>query len=368
MVNIVITGGGTGGHIYPALAIAGEIKARDPQSNILYIGTKEGLESKIVPRQGYSFRTINISGLDRSSIFKAAHSLSKIPLSIWQASQTLKEFKPQIVIGTGGYVSFPVVWAGSHLGCRTVIHEQNAYPGLSNRWLAKRVDCVLLTFNDSRKYLRARRVKVTGLPVRKEILTVNRKQAFRDLGLKEGVFTLLIFGGSLGAASINRAMLEIIDNYLQEKIQILWITGERGYANIHSRLEDKLPAVKKPKAIIKLCPFMHNIEKALAVADLAVCRAGASTLSELAVLGLPAILIPYPYAAENHQESNARSLVKKGAALMIKDSQLSGKLLLKYIERLRKNPSQLKEMRQHMLEQAKPHALQEIVNEILALN
>lgn len=365
-MNIVITGGGTGGHIYPALAIAGEIKARNPDDRILYVGTQKGLESQIVPLQGFNFKTINISGLNRSSIFKAAHSLSKIPLSIWQARKIIKEFKPQIVIGTGGYVSYPVVLAGSQYGCKTFIHEQNAYPGLSNRWLAKRVDCVLLTFSDSRKYLQARRVKVTGLPVRREIITVNRKQAFRTLNLKEGIFTLLIFGGSLGAASINNAMLEIIGNYLEEKIQILWITGEKGYENIHSLVEHKIQACKKLKALIKLFPFMHNIEEALAVADLAICRAGASTLSELAILGLPAILIPYPYAAENHQESNARSLVEKRAALMLKDAELTGKILFKYIERLRHNPSQLKEMKNNMLEQAKPNALLEIVNEILA--
>lgn len=361
-MKVVISGGGTGGHIYPALAIASGIKDRLPASNILYVGTQQGLESKIVPQTGLDFVTVDISGLNRSSLLKASASLVKFPSSIFQAWSIIKGFGPQIVVGTGGYVSFPVVSAATLFpGCKTFIHEQNAYPGIANRKLAKKVDCVMINFPEAARYLKAANIKVTGLPVRHEIMEVNREAAIKKLGLKRGVFTLLAFGGSRGAASINRAVLQLLQEYSLPDIQVIWISGEMEYEGISPQIE----SLRFNKDRLLLKPFMHNIEDAMAAADLALCRAGASTLSELAILGLPAILVPYPYAAENHQEKNARALLQKKAATMVIDEFLDGETLYKKLEELRKNKDILKQMSSNIKNEARPNALNKILDIIL---
>jgi UDP-N-acetylglucosamine--N-acetylmuramyl-(pentapeptide) pyrophosphoryl-undecaprenol N-acetylglucosamine transferase len=245
---------------------------------------------------------------------------------------------------------------------RTLIHEQNAIPGLANRNLARRVDCVLLTFSEARKYLEAKCIKHTGLPVRQEIIDIDRKKS-RLENLK---FKLLAFGGSLGAATINQAMLKLVDRYRNEDLDITWITGQAGYADIKESL-DKMIDANSLKCTINVLPYMFNIEEAMAVADLVICRAGASTICELQVLGLPAILVPYPYAAENHQEKNARALVNQDAAVMIIDEFLDGDSLYKQTEELRNNKRKLEQMGQNMLKGAKPNALKDIVDEILAI-
>ncbi len=361
-MKVIISGGGTGGHIYPALAIARGIKARLPETDILYVGTKEGLESKIVPSCGFDFATIDVSGINRASILKASASLAKFPKSIFQAWNIVKQFKPNMVVGTGGYVSFPVVSAGTlYPGCRTFIHEQNAFPGIANRNLAKKANCTMLNFPEAARHLKAKNIKVTGLPVRNEIMAVDRGQAISKMGLNPSVFTLLSFGGSRGAASINGAMLKLLQEYPLQDIQIIWITGESAYEDIIRQLQGT--PVSASKLIVK--PFMHNIEDAMAAADLALCRAGASTLSELAILGLPAILVPYPYAAENHQEKNARSLIEKKAAEMVIDEFLDGDTLFKKLEELRKDKSRIQKMSINMQKEARPDALNKILDIIL---
>jgi UDP-N-acetylglucosamine--N-acetylmuramyl-(pentapeptide) pyrophosphoryl-undecaprenol N-acetylglucosamine transferase len=363
-MKIILSGGGTGGHIYPALAIAGEIKRRNPAAELLYVGTQRGLESKIVPPSGIPFKTIDISGIDRSSMLRASKALIKFPFSFFQARDIIKDFKPDIIVGTGGYVSYPIVLAGTFMDVKTLIHEQNAIPGLANRNLARRVDCVLLTFEEARKYVEAKCIKLTGLPVRQEILAIDRK--WDKYGTERNKFNLLAFGGSLGAASINQAMLQLVELYRNENIQITWIAGQSGYQEMKDALKKKIDA-KSIICTINILPYMYNIEEALAIADLAVCRAGASTICELEVLGLPAILIPYPYAAENHQEKNARALEDKNAALMIIDEFLNGETLYKKIEQLRNKKGKLLEMGQNMLKEARPNALRDIVDEILAV-
>jgi UDP-N-acetylglucosamine--N-acetylmuramyl-(pentapeptide) pyrophosphoryl-undecaprenol N-acetylglucosamine transferase len=361
-MKVVMSGGGTGGHIYPALAIARGITERLPDAVVLYVGTREGLESKIVPHSGFDFVSIDISGLNRSSILKASASLAKFPRSIFQSWNIVKNFQPNIIVGTGGYVSFPVVSAGTLFpGCRTFIHEQNAYPGIANRNLAKKVDCTMINFPEAARHLKARNIKVTGLPVRQEIMMVDRRQAIKKMNLNPDIFTLLAFGGSRGAASINRAMLKLLQEYPVSDMQVIWITGESEYQDITRQME----AVKTEAKMLLVKPFMHNIEDAMAAADLAICRAGASTLSELAVLGLPAILVPYPYAAESHQEKNARALIEKKAAEMVIDEFLDGDTLYKKMEELRCNKSKLKQMSINMQKEARPDALNKILDIIL---
>lgn len=359
-MKLILSGGGTGGHIYPALAIAEGVKKIIPTVEILYIGTPKGMESHIVPQAGYEFKSVDISGIDRTSMLKASKTLVKFPRSFMEARSIIKDFKPDVVLGTGGYVSFPVLMAATFFTCKTIIHEQNALLGLANRNLAKRVDYTLLTFAEAGLDINAKKCIITGLPVRPEILNVNRSQAKKELGLDDR-FTLIAFGGSRGAASINRAMLGLIDRYKNDSnLQIIWITGNDGHEEIKSRLENEL-GIDKLACKLLLYPYMYEMEKVLAAADLAVCRAGASTVAELTVLGLPAILIPYPYAAENHQEKNARTLVEKKAVAMVIDEFLDGDTLYNEVEHLRNNPLMLNTMKANLLNEAKPNALKDIV-------
>lgn len=362
-MKVILTGGGTGGHIYPALAVASELKRRIPTVELLYVGTTRGLESKIVPPAGIPFKTVDIAGIDRSSMLKAGKNLLKFPFSFFQARDIIKEFQPDIIVGTGGYVSFPVVLAGTFMDVRTIIHEQNAIPGLANRNLARRVDCVLLTFEEARKYLDARNIKLTGLPVRPQILALDRKQHQAE---NQGVFTLLAFGGSLGSSSINQAMLTIVERYRREKINIIWITGQAGYEDMKNALPKKVE-IKSLICGLTVVPYMYNMEEALAKTDLAVCRAGASTVCELEILGVPAIFVPYPYAAENHQEKNARALVEKKAAEMVIDEFLDGDTLYQKIQNIRNDAQKLQQMGENMRKEARPDALKDIVDQILAL-
>ncbi|MGI6453991.1 MAG: undecaprenyldiphospho-muramoylpentapeptide beta-N-acetylglucosaminyltransferase [Syntrophomonadaceae bacterium] len=362
-MRIIITGGGTGGHIYPALAIARGIQERVPNAEILYVGTQKGMESQIVPKAGFRFTFIDISGIDRSSLIKASQSLARLPLSLWQSFQIIKSFKPDVVVGTGGYVSFPVVLAASYYPCKTFIHEQNALPGLANRCLAKRVDCTLLTFAEAQKFLRTPKICITGLPVRKEFTQVSPTEAKKRLNLCLEAFTVLVFGGSRGANKINQAMLELVEKYHGVPWQVIWITGETGYEEVKQQLEANKLDYEDGR--IHLYPYMYNMEDALASSDLAICRAGASTLSELAILGVPAILVPYPYASENHQEKNAQALANKGAAEMIRDDSLDGATLYKQIEELRMNPDGLRRMSRNIKKEGRPDALNEIIDIIL---
>lgn len=364
-MKVIVSGGGTGGHIYPALAIARGIMDRDPSAQILYVGTEKGMESTIVPKAGFDFKAVDIKGIDRSSMLKAGKSMLKIPLSFWQARHIIKEFNPDVVIGTGGYVSFPVVLAASYFNIKTIIHEQNAYPGLANRRLSKRVNYVLLAFAEAAPFFPGDQVLVTGLPVRQEIEMVDADAARTNLGLKKGPFTLVAFGGSRGAMSINKAMLEVISRYADQDLQVMWITGEYGYDDIKEQLKACVN-IDTMKCRLQLKPYMYDIEQALAVSDLAICRAGASTLSELELLGLPAILIPYPYAADNHQEKNARALADKKAVDMVIDEFLDGDTLYKKIENLRHNPKLLASMRQKMLNEARPNALEDILDVVMS--
>lgn len=365
-MKIIISGGGTGGHIYPALAIAGEVKERLPEVQLLYVGTPAGMESRIVPAAGLAYASLDVSGIDRTSMIKASKSIIKFPNSFFQARNIIKEFDPDIIVGTGGYVSFPIVLAGTFMGVKTIIHEQNAYPGLANRNLAKRVDRVLLTFPEARQYLESTNIKVTGLPVRKEMMHTDREKARQFLGMDPGMFTILAFGGSLGAKTINKAMLDFIDRSRTQALQIIWITGEAAFEQLQDELMQRFD-LKTLRPQIKLFPYLNQMEQAMAAADLAVCRAGASTVSELEVVGLPAILVPFPFAADNHQEKNARALVAKNAALLVIDEFLDGAEMVKKVQELIENPEKLKLMGQNMRKEAKPDALKEITDEILKL-
>jgi len=363
-MKVILSGGGTGGHIYPALAIAEALKRQVPKVDILYVGTENGLEKQIVPRAGYAFETIKVSGIDRSSWLKAAFALGKTPLSLKQAWDILKAFKPDIVIGTGGYVSFPIVYAASYYaGCKTYFHEQNAKLGLANRRLAERVDGAFLTFAEAGADIQPEKVRITGLPVRKEMVDNywQGKDVVKDY--KERPFQVLVFGGSRGADSINNAMLDLLDKHSDTELSFNWITGTCHYEDIISAV-NKI-SDKRGQLNVSVSPYLYEMGAAMSSAHLAVCRAGAGTISELMLSGLPAILVPYPYAAEGHQEKNARALKEKNAVHMIIDDFLDGDTLFTAVKALLHDEKRLHNMRAQLLKEAKPNALQDILATVL---
>ncbi len=333
-MRFIVAGGGTGGHIYPALAIARGLVEKYPGAGVLYIGTAAGMEADIVPKEGFPFKGIDAAGLERKLSPRNLLTLWKAWRGLCQASRIIRSWRPDVVVGTGGYVCGPVILAAARRRIPTLIHEQNALPGLTNRILSRFAGRVAITFAASARYFPdQKKIRLTGLPVRPEILCVDRSTGLKNLGFKTDRFFLLSFGGSRGARAINRAMLEVLKRFAADpRLNILHATGKDGYQEF---ITDCAAAGIEPDKYenIRVTPYIYNMQDALA-ADLAVCRAGAATLAELTACGIPSILIPYPYAAENHQEYNARALEKEGAALVMLDSRLSGTLLCERIEEL----------------------------------
>lgn len=364
-MRVIISGGGTGGHIYPALAIAKGIETRYPKTKILYVGTNQGLEADIVPKAGYSLETINVSGLKRQLSVKNCRAIWQAGWGLYQAAKLMRRFKPDLVIGTGGYVCGPVVMAAAIKKIPTLIHEQNALPGVTNRILARFVTGVAVTFKDSVQRFSGRvNINLTGLPVRPELFSVNKKEAYFSLGLNPKKPVLLVFGGSRGAQRINAAMIKVTQTLQQyTKVQLLHATGQIGYDQHIKDLESVgISSTNRDNIIIR--PYLYNMPAALAVADLVICRAGATTLAEITALGLPSILVPYPYAAENHQEFNARALTGCGAAVMILDQKLTGTVLMTNISKLLLpvQSKQLSKMAAESLKLARPKALEDILH------
>ncbi|GAW92144.1 undecaprenyldiphospho-muramoylpentapeptide beta-N-acetylglucosaminyltransferase [Calderihabitans maritimus] len=366
-MRVLVTGGGTGGHVYPAISIIRGLQKKLSQVEVLYVGTRRGLEADIVPKEGIPFRTITVTGLERKLSWRAVTTVCKGITGMVQARQLLKQFRPDVVIGTGGYVSGPVVLLAALMGYPTLLHEQNALPGLTNRWLARFVDVICVTFPDSLAYFPEKKGRVTGLPVRPEILRVTRDEGIKKLGLDFRKKTLLALGGSRGARSINRAMLSVVQKYLaSEALQIIHVTGRDGYQETMAGLERLgIDVVNSGNITIK--PYLYHIEYALAAADLVVARAGAAFLAEMMIKGIPGILIPYPYAAENHQEFNARSLERQGAAVVIPDVELNGQRLLATVENLMADQERLRRMSERCRQLGKPGALEDIVNAVMEL-
>ena len=335
MRRVIISGGGTGGHIYPAITIARAIADIEP-TEFLYVGSKIGLENTLIPNEGIPFVTIDVRGLERKISFRNLVTLGKTAGSLLRAEQIIHKFKPDVVIGTGGFVCGPVLLAASLSGIPTLVQEQNVIPGVTNTILSRFVKCVALGYEEAADRFKRKDILVyTGNPVRKDILTGTRDHGRALLGLDPDKFTLLVAGGSRGARSINNAMIEV-HRYFRDRrdIQILHVTGDHEYDRVVGQLEgiDGKGRYGEGSHII---PYLHHMPEALAAADLAVYRAGAVGLAELTVRGLPAILIPYPYAAEDHQRYNAQALVMCGAAKMILDKMLTGRELLEEIVHLK---------------------------------
>lgn len=314
-LKILFAAGGTGGHLFPAIAIAEEIKKLEPATEFLFVGTKGKIEARVVPERGFPFRTIWISGMARS--LKPANLLipAKVLVSIMQSFSLMKSFHPDVVVGTGGFVTGPVVFAATLLRIPTLLQEQNSYPGFTTRALAGRVNEIHVAFEETKGFLKsARIVKLSGNPTRDALGTVRRDEGAKFFQLDSRRKTLLVFGGSLGAASINAAVSGFVEDIAASGYQLIWQTGERDYA----RIKDRTSGL----AGICVLKFIDRMENAYAASDFVVCRAGAITISELTRVGKAAVLVPYPHAAAGHQVMNARALVAAGAAKMVLDHEL----------------------------------------------
>ncbi|HDY88434.1 MAG TPA: undecaprenyldiphospho-muramoylpentapeptide beta-N-acetylglucosaminyltransferase [bacterium] len=337
-MRIIFTGGGTGGHIYPALAVAEEILNKKPQSKILFIGGTRNIESEIIGKAGFVMKTIKVTGLPRKITPQIFTFIWNLGLSIINSMRIIRGFKPSLIMGTGGYVSGPPIIAAWTMGIPIVLQEQNSYPGITTKKLARFARIVFLGFQDATGYFgKNAKTLVTGNPVRKNIQTVTRDKASTAFGLDPGLKTVLVFGGSQGAHSINCVLSEIVEDIAELDIQVIWQTGNNEYDEW--KRFDGCSGGK-----IKVVPYIDTMSNAYAASDLVVCRAGAMTMAEITACGLPGIFIPLPNAAENHQEYNARSLVNSGAASIILERELTPGNLRREIIGIVTSDEKLKEM------------------------
>ncbi|UFJ41924.1 undecaprenyldiphospho-muramoylpentapeptide beta-N-acetylglucosaminyltransferase [Brevibacillus humidisoli] len=358
-MRVVLTGGGTGGHIYPALAIAGELKRLEPEASFLYVGTNKGLESSLVPRQGIPFEAIDISGFKRKLTFENARTIWRFLRAVSRSKQILREYRPDLVVGTGGYVCGPVVYAASRLGIPTLIHEQNVVPGLTNRFLARFASKIAVSFEESLAYFPKQKTVFTGNPRATEVIHGDAEAARRSLSIPTDKKIILLVGGSRGARAINEATL-VLSEAMSEftDCHFVYVTGEVHYETIKATLHERSGSPDN----LTLLPYVHNMPDLLAATYVSVNRAGASTLAELTALGIPSILIPSPYVTNNHQEKNARGLERAGAAVVLLEKELSGATLKQALASILGDQDKWSQMHDQSRKIGKPDAARQIVH------
>jgi len=360
-MKFVIAGGGTGGHLFPGIAIAEAFVEREMGNEILFIGTERGIEVKVLAGGKFPLRTIQAKPLKGRSLLGKVKTIWSIPIAISEAYSILKDFQPQLVLGVGGYASGPTLMAASLLGMKRAIHEQNVIPGMTNRILKRFSQRIFVSFEETKKYFPDKKTVVTGNPIRKEIFHPNID--VKEIEKRKGDrFTLLIFGGSAGAHRINKAMMEALDHF-QEMKPFLRFFHQTGREDVDWVLKGYQE--KGFDAVVR--PFFEDMATYYQLSDLVVCRSGASTVAELAICGKAAILIPYPHAAHNHQVINAQKLVDLGAARMIRDEELNGASLAQTIHHLYDHREERTRMEEQILQVGKPRAAQEIVEHCYAL-
>lgn len=359
--RIIISGGGTGGHIFPAISIANAFKERFPDAEVLFVGANDRMEMKRVPAAGYQIVGLPVSGFDRKNLFKNVKVVRDLLKSLSLAKKTIKEFKPDIAIGVGGYASGPVLWQAASCGIPTLIQEQNSYAGVTNKLLAKKVHKICVAYEGLEQFFPAGKIILTGNPVRKDLeeATGKREEALAYFGLSPKKKTLLILGGSLGARTINRSVQAELEKLLSSDIQFIWQTGRYYYEEIAAGLE-------KYKTDNWCSDFITRMDYAYAAADLVISRAGAGTISELCLLGKPVILVPSPNVAEDHQTKNAQALVDKEAAIMIADKEAEGMLISTALEVMR-DEDRLHSLGQHCKQLAQHNSAERIVDEIVKI-
>ena len=363
-LKIIVSGGGTGGHIFPAISIANAIRELRPNAEILFVGAEGRMEMKRVPAAGYEIVGLPVQGFDRKNPFKNISVLWKLMKSRRMAKRIIKEFKPNVVVGVGGYASGPTLNMAAKAGIPTLIQEQNSYAGVTNKLLARGAKKICVAYEGMERFFPKEHIVFTGNPVRQNLkdATIVYKDAIEQFGLDEKKRTVLIVGGSLGARTINDSVLSCLELIRQQdEVQFIWQTG--GY--YHAEITETLRRAGCPENLV-VTDFISDMASAYAVADLVISRAGAGSISEFCLLGKPVILVPSPNVAEDHQTKNALALVKKNAAIYIKDDEARQTLLPRAIA-LVQEPLQLKELSDNILTLAKPNAAMDIAREVLAL-
>ena len=329
-MKVLVSGGGTGGHIYPAVSLVKHIQKKHPDAEFLYIGTKKGLESKIVPDQGIPFETIEIQGFKRSLSLSNFKTVYLFLNSISEAKKIIRKFQPDVVIGTGGYVCGSVVYAAHKLKIPTIIHEQNSVAGMTNKFLSRYVDKIGICFSDVAKDFPSQKVVMVGNPRAQEVAGIQKSDILKEFDLDLEQPTVLIFGGSRGAKAINDAVLTSLETFQEKPYQILYASGDIYFEEINRKWQE----IKNTSQNVKVVPYIKNMENVLGNIDLVVGRAGATSLAEITSIGLPAILIPSPNVTNDHQTKNAQSLVDKNAAIIVKNSELNQETLVTAIDDL----------------------------------
>ncbi len=367
-MKVVIAGGGTGGHVYPGVTIARTLVERDPTIQVLFIGTKKGLEADVVPREGFRLVTIGVDAFKRRLSVGTVLAAFRACGALAQSLAILAREKPRVVIGTGGYVSGPAVLAAWMMRIPTLVHEQNVFPGVTTRLLSRVASTVATTYVESSRYLARRaRVVVTGNPVRRSILTASRREGAETFGLDRNLPTLLVFGGSQGARAINDAMVEALEGIARRPdVQVIHQTGRADHARVVRELEAR-GVLQAGKGRLVIEPYLYQMDRAMACADLVVCRAGAISIAEITARGLPAILVPFPGAAEGHQEKNARALERAGAAVVVLQRDLAGPALLQMVLEILGDRARLARMSEGSRVLGRPGAADAIADLVVGL-
>ena len=357
--KFIISGGGTGGHIFPAISIANALKATYPDADILFVGAENRMEMERVPAAGYPIKGLPVSGFDRKNLLKNIKVLFDLARSMVKAKRIIRTFKPDVAIGVGGYASAPVLRAASAFGIPTLIQEQNSYAGIANKLLAKKASCICVAYDDMERFFPKDKIVKTGNPVRQDLFAVVPKdpEAYAYFGLEPDKKTMLIVGGSLGARTINQSVIAHLESLVTSGVQVIWQTGKYYI----EEAEQAAKAFKTRKLVVTA--FVSRMDYAYAVADVVVSRAGAGSISELCLLAKPAVLVPSPNVAEDHQTKNAMALVKKDAAILIKDGEAIEKMIPEAL-RLLSDEKKMATLSKNILKLAEKNSAERIVQEV----
>ena len=361
-IRLLVSGGGTGGHIFPAVSIANAVKEKCPQAEILFVGAEDRMEMEKVPAAGYQIVGLPISGFSRTCLWKNFKVLYRLVKSLYKARSIVKKFRPDIAVGVGGYASGPTLWAAARCGVPTLIQEQNSYAGVTNKLLASKAVKICVAYDNMERFFPKERIVLTGNPVRQSLqeITCSREEAIAFFGLDPKKKTILIVGGSLGARTLNQSVMAAIDHIPGHEVQLIWQSGSYYEATIRAAMKDK------HYDYVVQTPFIARMDMAYKAADLVVSRAGAGSISELCLLGKPAILVPSPNVAEDHQTKNAMALSEKGAALLVPDSEAVNRLIDTAVE-IVQNDTLLEKMHQRILALAQRDSAARIADIILEI-
>ncbi len=369
-MKIVVAAAGTGGHINPALAITNKICEENPDTDVVFFGTDRGLENDLIPRAGYKLEHIEAYGFKKELSINNIKNIIKTLSSKRKVIKFLKEYKPDLILGTGGYICVPVIGAGVKLGIPTALHESNAFPGLAVKMFSKKADLIMLGFEKTKDYLiGCKKIVYTGTPTKikkVDISNEEKKNILKNIGVESDLPIVLIFGGSQGAQAINEAVIGIIENKLNTKYQIIWATGPKQYDLIKEDLEKKSINIEEIPNV-KILPYIYNMEEMINISDLLVCRSGAMTCTEISIVGKPAIFVPLPSRSANRQEDNARVLENLGSGKIILNNELTSNNLAEAIDEIIDKPDLLKQMGQNAMQIAPKDVENKIYDEVMSL-